>query len=98
MIAPLCNSKTAFLPVDQVKRPEKAVFVFEKVLMFEKLHLFGFLNFAHQNRDLTPKTSVQWILPGAIVGQASRLRSKDLRSQLSARTTFQKYQMVKILV
>ena len=45
MIAPLCNSKTAFLPVDQVKRPEKAVFVFEKVLMCEKLHLFWIFKF-----------------------------------------------------
>jgi len=72
MIAPLCSSKTAFLPVDQVKRPEKAVFVFEKVFMCKKLHLFGFLNFVHQTRDLTPKSSGQWILPGTIVGQASR--------------------------
>jgi hypothetical protein len=89
MIAP-CSSKTVFLPVDQVKRPEKAVFVFEKVVMRQKLQHVGFLNLAHQTCDLTLKTSVQWILPGAIVDQASRLRSKDLRSQFRRPPCFPK--------
>jgi hypothetical protein len=90
MIAPLCSSKTAFLPVDQVKRPEKAVFVFEKVFMCKKLQHVGFLNLARQICDLTLKTSLQWILPGAIVEQASLLRSKDLRSQFRRPPCFPK--------
>ncbi len=80
MIAP-CSSKTAFISVVQVKRPEKVVLEFEKVVMRQKLQHLGFLNLAHQTRDLTPKASGKWILLGVIAGQASRLRSKDLCSQ-----------------
>jgi len=62
-------------------RPEKAVFVFVKEVLHQKLQSLEFLNLANQIRNLIPKASVQRVLAGALVGQASRLPSKILRSQ-----------------
>ncbi len=72
-------------------RPEKAVFVFVKEVLRQKLQSLEFLNLANQIRNLIPKASVQWILAGAIVGQASRLPSKILRSQAKRPHYFPKF-------
>ena len=72
-------------------RPEKAVFVFVKKVLCQKLQNLEFLNLASQIRNLIPKASVQWILAGALVEQASRLPSKILSSQAKRPHYFPKF-------